>query len=55
MVGLQSLQVDREAVSRAVDVGPSADAPEAAAFRQFWGDRSELRRFQVRVTRIGSF
>ena len=54
VVGLQLLQVDTEAVGRAVDVGPSADAPEAGAFRQFWGDRSELRRFQVRATQEAS-
>uniref|UniRef100_A0A2R5L987 Nucleolar protein 6 n=1 Tax=Ornithodoros turicata TaxID=34597 RepID=A0A2R5L987_9ACAR len=29
-----------------VDKGPPADAPEALEFRNFWGDRSELRRFQ---------
>lgn len=28
-----------------VERGPAADSPEAAAFRQLWGDRSELRRF----------
>lgn len=25
--------------------GPSADSPEAHAFREFWGDMSNLRRF----------
>ncbi|EEC15910.1 nucleolar RNA-associated protein, putative [Ixodes scapularis] len=29
-----------------VDRGPPADSPDAPAFRAFWGDRSELRRFQ---------
>lgn len=34
-------------VSRAVDHGPSADDKEAAAsFRDFWGSKSELRRFK---------
>ncbi|KAL3225012.1 hypothetical protein MRX96_026198 [Rhipicephalus microplus] len=28
-----------------VQRGPAADSPDAAAFRQLWGDRSELRRF----------
>ncbi len=32
---------------RLVDVGPAADDARAAAkFRAFWGDASELRRFQ---------
>ncbi|XP_001365176.3 nucleolar protein 6 isoform X1 [Monodelphis domestica] len=29
-----------------LEMGPEADHPEAADFRQFWGSRSELRRFQ---------
>ncbi|XP_077497145.1 nucleolar protein 6 Mat89Ba [Amblyomma americanum] len=28
-----------------VERGPAADTPDAAAFRQLWGDKSELRRF----------
>nr|XP_020652113.1 nucleolar protein 6 [Pogona vitticeps] len=32
--------------SRVLERGPEADKPEALAFRQFWGQRSELRRFQ---------
>ncbi|XP_070396608.1 nucleolar protein 6 isoform X1 [Dermacentor albipictus] len=28
-----------------VERGPAADSPDAPAFRQLWGDRSELRRF----------
>lgn len=36
------------ATRRLVDVGPAADdATAAARFRAFWGERSELRRFQV--------
>jgi hypothetical protein len=41
------LQMDMAAASRGVDIGPSADSAEAAPFRQFWGERSEMRRFQV--------
>ncbi|XP_077202495.1 nucleolar protein 6 [Paroedura picta] len=29
-----------------LEKGPEADCPEAAEFRTFWGERSELRRFQ---------
>ncbi|XP_053148481.1 nucleolar protein 6 isoform X2 [Hemicordylus capensis] len=29
-----------------LEKGPTADRPEAVEFRQFWGERSELRRFQ---------
>ncbi|XP_078077355.1 nucleolar protein 6 [Mustelus asterias] len=29
-----------------LEKGPQADSPEAADFRDFWGDNSELRRFQ---------
>ncbi|XP_038221323.1 nucleolar protein 6 [Zerene cesonia] len=32
--------------SRIVDKGPEANLPEAEQFRLFWGDKSELRRFQ---------
>ncbi|GFR51741.1 hypothetical protein Agub_g14187 [Astrephomene gubernaculifera] len=39
--------VDPLAACRLVDVGPAADdAPAAARFRRFWGDKSELRRWQ---------
>lgn len=31
---------------RLVDRGPPADSPEAAEFREFWGEKSELRRFR---------
>ncbi|XP_070213271.1 nucleolar protein 6-like isoform X2 [Littorina saxatilis] len=31
---------------RLLDRGPPANAPEAADFRQFWGEKSELRRFK---------
>ena len=41
-------QVDPTAALRTLDMGPAADrAKEAAAFRKFWGDKAELRRFQV--------
>ncbi|PNY24405.1 U3 small nucleolar RNA-associated protein 22 [Tolypocladium capitatum] len=34
-------------MSRQMEYGPPAEEPkEAAAFRQFWGDKAELRRFQ---------
>ena len=40
--------LDPAAASRMVDIGPPADdAGAAKAFRAFWGDRAELRRFQV--------
>ncbi|XP_015283672.1 PREDICTED: nucleolar protein 6 [Gekko japonicus] len=29
-----------------LEKGPEADSPEAVEFRKFWGERSELRRFQ---------
>ncbi|XP_048219541.1 nucleolar protein 6 [Perognathus longimembris pacificus] len=35
-----------EALTSVLELGPEADQPEAADFRQFWGSRSELRRFQ---------
>lgn len=35
-----------EGLTSVLELGPEADQPEAAAFRQFWGSRSELRRFQ---------
>ena len=31
---------------RTVDIGPAANEKAAIAFRQFWGDKSQLRRFQ---------
>lgn len=39
--------MDPAQAQRLVDIGPAADDRKAAArFRAFWGDRSELRRFQ---------
>ncbi|KAM4876616.1 nucleolar protein 6 [Thomomys bottae] len=35
-----------EALTSVLELGPEADQAEAADFRQFWGSRSELRRFQ---------
>uniref|UniRef100_G3SVB9 Nucleolar protein 6 n=1 Tax=Loxodonta africana TaxID=9785 RepID=G3SVB9_LOXAF len=35
-----------EGLTSVLEMGPEADQPEAADFRQFWGSRSELRRFQ---------
>ncbi|KAM8960952.1 nucleolar protein 6 [Pelodytes ibericus] len=32
--------------SSLLEKGPAADTPEAAEFRKFWGEKSELRRFQ---------
>ncbi|PRW05744.1 nucleolar 6, partial [Chlorella sorokiniana] len=44
---LLGVQVDATAALRTLDMGPPADrAKEAAAFRAFWGDKAELRRFQ---------
>ena len=40
-------QLDRGEALRAVDMGPPAESPKAAAFREFWGDRAELRRYKV--------
>ncbi len=41
------LILDPEQVNRSVDRGPSAeDKVDAAAFRQFWGEKAELRRFK---------
>jgi U3 small nucleolar RNA-associated protein 22 len=39
--------VNPDEVDRAIDRGPSADDKEAAtAFRRFWGEKAELRRFK---------
>lgn len=39
--------MDATAALRGLDLGPPADSGEAArAFRAFWGDKAELRRFQ---------
>ncbi|KYO18444.1 nucleolar protein 6 [Alligator mississippiensis] len=35
-----------EFAASVLERGPEADQPEAADFRQFWGEKSELRRFQ---------
>ncbi|XP_007948870.2 nucleolar protein 6 [Orycteropus afer afer] len=35
-----------EGLTSVLEMGPEADQPKAADFRQFWGYRSELRRFQ---------
>lgn len=35
-----------ELAASVLERGPSADSPKAAEFRQLWGPRSELRRFQ---------
>lgn len=37
---------DTDHAFRVLDMGPPADSSEAPAFRSFWGQRSELRRFQ---------
>ena len=40
-------QLDPTAALRTLDMGPPADQADAArAFRAFWGDRAELRRFR---------
>ncbi|XP_050403291.1 nucleolar protein 6 [Patella vulgata] len=38
--------VDTLVSVRAVEKGPAADSPQARGFREFWGEVSELRRFQ---------
>lgn len=35
-----------EGLTSVLELGPEADQPKAADFRQLWGSRSELRRFQ---------
>ncbi|XP_044943841.1 nucleolar protein 6 isoform X1 [Mustela putorius furo] len=35
-----------EGLTSVLELGPEANQPEASDFRQFWGSRSELRRFQ---------
>ncbi|XP_004372388.1 nucleolar protein 6 isoform X1 [Trichechus manatus latirostris] len=40
------LLLSPEGLTSVLEMGPEADQPEAADFRQFWGSRSELRRFQ---------
>ncbi|KAJ5930743.1 hypothetical protein N7466_006236 [Penicillium verhagenii] len=41
------LLLDADNVGRVVDHGPAAEEKEeAASFREFWGDKSELRRFK---------
>ncbi|XP_015788295.1 nucleolar protein 6 [Tetranychus urticae] len=40
------LIVDQEHCFETIIKGPSADEPEANEFREFWGEKSELRRFQ---------
>lgn len=41
------MQLSLEGALRAVDIGPLADSPQAAEFQQFWGEKAEMRRFQV--------
>ncbi|XP_034948834.1 nucleolar protein 6 [Chelonus insularis] len=40
------LQLNPERCFEIIDKGPVANLPEADAFRKFWGQKSELRRFQ---------
>uniref|UniRef100_A0A671YCG0 Nucleolar protein 6 n=1 Tax=Sparus aurata TaxID=8175 RepID=A0A671YCG0_SPAAU len=40
------LLLNPELATSVLERGPSADSPKAAEFRQLWGSRSELRRFQ---------
>eukprot|EP00731_Ephydatia_muelleri_P016799 Em0009g1223a len=40
------LLLDAEHAYSLLDMGPAADSSEASEFRTFWGDKSELRRFQ---------
>lgn len=49
------LIVDATFAGRLVDKGPPAeDGPAARKFRQFWGDKSELRRYRTFVALSGS-
>ena len=41
------IQVSADHAGSLVDIGPDPNSPQAAEFRSFWGDKSELRRFQV--------
>lgn len=43
---LIGMNLDSEHAYSIVDKGPPADTPEANDFRKFWGEKSELRRFQ---------
>ena len=43
MIGLT---IDQNNWTRVVDRGPSADTAESKAFKEFWGERSNIRRFQ---------
>ncbi|KAK3618778.1 U3 snoRNP protein [Elasticomyces elasticus] len=46
-ITLIGLVVNPETVNRTVDHGPPAESKtEAAAFRKFWGEKAELRRFK---------
>ncbi|XP_078616347.1 nucleolar protein 6-like [Branchiostoma floridae x Branchiostoma japonicum] len=40
------LLLNTEFSTSVLDKGPPADQPQAAEFREFWGDKSQLRRFQ---------
>ncbi|KAJ8673894.1 hypothetical protein QAD02_015384 [Eretmocerus hayati] len=40
------MQLNPDFSMNILDRGPSANLPEAEAFRKFWGDKSELRRFK---------
>lgn len=43
---LIGMNLDSEHAYSILDKGPPADKPEAEEFRKFWGEKSELRRFQ---------
>ncbi|KAL5259520.1 hypothetical protein ACHWQZ_G009838 [Mnemiopsis leidyi] len=43
---LIGLSIEQSNWTRVVDRGPSADTVEAKTFKEFWGDKSNLRRFQ---------
>lgn len=40
-----NLLIDAEAAHNVLERGPPADDPSAEAFRNFWGEKSNLRRF----------
>ena len=42
------VRFNQDTYNKVSSLGPVANCAEAEEFRQFWGERSELRRFQVR-------
>lgn len=44
---MPAVQLDAAKANVSLDIGPSADSPGAAAFRDFWGERAETWRLKV--------